>query len=186
MKKINFLKWALLFMAFFIITVLMSISIMASGDKDKKTEIEEGNFKDVKGWNMLKINMKADEARQALKKASVTFEEKTFYKEGKIYFKLKNGKWDGTVYFNEENNISQILFQSEIFKNKTEALAVLEEFKKKYGPPEEVKTVVSDENRDDITCKWKNDTVTLVLTLAYYNNEKHWIIWENYSPAKPL
>ncbi|MEQ8189053.1 MAG: hypothetical protein ABRQ39_13865 [Candidatus Eremiobacterota bacterium] len=143
------------------------------------------NFQNLRGWNVVKMDMTADEVKKSLKGASVSFEENMFSKTGDIYFTLDKNGWEGTIYFNEKNRVNQILFQSPFIKNEGDVKKIVDTFTDKYGNPYEIKEIpLSDEGRKDICYIWKNNFITMELTTAYYSNEKEWVLWETYRPAR--
>lgn len=142
-------------------------------------------FQNLRGWNVVKMDMTADEVKKSLKGASVSFEENMFSKTGDIYFTLDKNGWEGTIYFNEKNRVNQILFQSPFIKNEGEVKKIIDSFTVMFGQSHEIKEFpVSDEGRKDTSYIWKNDSIMVELTVAYYRNEKEWVLWEIYRPAR--
>jgi len=142
-------------------------------------------FQNLRGWNVVNMNMTADEVKKSLKGASVSFEENMFSKTGDVYFTLNRDGWEGTIYFNEKNRVNQILFQSPSLKNEGDVKKIVDTFTDKYGKPDEIKEIpLSDEGRKDVCYIWKNDFIMVELTVAYYCNEKEWVLWETYRPAR--
>lgn len=143
------------------------------------------NFQNLRGWNVVNMNMTVDEVKKSLKGASVSFEENMFHKTGDLYFTLNRNGWEGTIYFNEKNRVNRILFQSPYIKNEGDVKIIINSFTDKYGKPHETKDIpLSDEGRKDTYYIWKNDFIMVELTVAYYSNEKEWILWEGYNPVK--
>ncbi len=143
------------------------------------------NFQNLRGWNIVKMDMTADEVKKSLKGASISFEENMFFKTGDIYFTLNRDGWDGTIYFNEKNRVNQILFQSPFIKKEGDVKKIIDSFTTLFGKSHETKEFpVSDEGRKDTSYIWKNNFITIELTVAYYSNEKEWVLWETYRPAR--
>jgi hypothetical protein len=143
------------------------------------------NFQNLRGWNVVNMNMTADEVKKSLQRASVSFQENMFSKTGDIYFTLDKKGWEGTIYFNEKNRVNQILFQSPFIKKEGDVKKIVNTFTDKYGNPHEIKEFpVSDEGRKDTSFIWKNNFNTMELTVAYYRNEKEWVLWETYRPVR--
>lgn len=144
----------------------------------------QSTFEAVKGWGVLRWEQKLKEARESLKKTGVPFEEKQMHKDGTTVFLLNREGWEGTVYFDEKNRMTQILFQSPYFKRESEANAAVKKFEKQFGVAQETKNqTYSDGERTDTFYIWKNRSTLVTLTKAHYLKKKQWVVWENYTPA---
>lgn len=141
-------------------------------------------FESIKGWGVLRLGEKIKRADSALKKAGISFEEKRMHKDGTTVFILNRGGWEGTVYFDEKDRMTQILFQSPYFKHASEAEAAVKKIEDQFGPAHEAKTQTdSDGMRADTSFTWKNSATILTITKAHYLKKKQWIVWESYAPA---
>jgi len=148
------------------------------------------DFQTVKGWTVLHMNMTAEEAKDALNKAGIAFEEEMFEKEGLIYFTLtRDDGYEGTIYFEftEEGKdiINQILFQSPYLQSEAEGEEALKVMEEKYGPP--VKTeeyTYSDGTSTSSVYYWENENTVLTICITHYIQEDNWVVWEEYVPVE--
>ncbi|MBI3924534.1 MAG: hypothetical protein HY319_03255 [Armatimonadetes bacterium] len=136
----------------------------------------------VAGWGPLWMGLPVDQARQALAREEIPFEEKRLHKDGMLLLCFSRGEWKGTVYFDEAEKISQILFQSPDYPDLAQAGQRLKELEKQHGRSHDVDLdAYSDETRHDQDYHWYFSGCTLKLNIARYDD--HYVVWEKYSPV---
>jgi len=148
------------------------------------------DFQAVKGWTVLDMHMTAEEAKDALNKAGIAFEEEMFEKEGLIYFTLtRDDGYEGTIYFefteDGKDIINQILFQSPYLKSEAEAEEALKAMEEKYGNPLKTENYsYSDGTSTSSVYCWENENTLLTIDITHYIQEDNWVVWEKYTPLE--
>lgn len=144
----------------------------------------QATFRQVAGWQMLRWEMRLPAARQALKAAGVPFRERPMHKDGTTHLLLDSGGWAGVVYFDQDERMVQILFQSPYLKTEPAARDALARLEQLYGPAAERRRQrYRDEQRLDEFHVWRNAATVLTVTLARYLARDEWVVWEAYTPA---
>lgn len=145
----------------------------------------EPSFATVNGWGPLNWTMNVADAKAALTRAGVKYEEMIIPGgDGPVLYLTRAGWETSLVGFDAEGRLLAITFVSPRFKAREDAAVYQADLEKRYGPGEEVPREFVDDGYTDIhTVVWRNDATILTLAVTYYMPMGEWEVSERFVPA---
>jgi len=145
----------------------------------------EPSFEMVNGWGPLTWEMNVADAKAALTRAAVEFEEMTIPGgDGPALFLTRAGWETCFVGFDAEGRMIAVTLVSPRFKAREDAAVYQADLEKRYGPGEEDPRELVDDGYTDVkTVFWRNDTTVLTLATTYYMPQGDWEVEERFAPA---
>lgn len=165
------------------VAAALSLALALVGASSRS--LAAGDFASATGWAEIRPDMKLAEARAALDRMHIKYEQRMRGKPPHWLMLTRDDGWQGTLYLDDEDRIDDILFTSSHERpsyKRAEAEQLVAGYRARFGPPQATRRIDGkDGDFVEIIHTWANDHVVLEVTMhgsPQVPDDKKWSLFE--------